>query len=281
MVSGIGPAKVLKEHDIPIVADLPGVGQNLYDSCNVGAVVHNVTLNRVAIDSEQAVQGYINNATGTLTNSGGDVLSFEKLPAAYRTQLSKDTQARLAEWPSNWPEVEYTASSRGGPANTVSAGAASDIGILLVKTLSRGNVTICSASMKDRPVISTNWLLDDADKEVAVQAYKRAREIWTHVDPTITGPETTPGTNVTTDADLLQYIRANGYNRAIHHGSSTCMMGRANETLAVVDSHGKVFGTQRLRVIDSSSFRFTPPGHTQAATYAHAEKLVMDVLMGR
>jgi choline dehydrogenase len=46
----------------------------------------------------------------------------------------------------------------------------------------------------------------------------------------------------------------------------TGMMGRANETMAVVDSEARVFGVEGLRVIDSSSFRFTPPGHTQAAT---------------
>ena len=46
----------------------------------------------------------------------------------------------------------------------------------------------------------------------------------------------------------------------------TGMMGRANETMAVVDSEARVFGVSGLRVIDSSSFRFTPPGHTQAAT---------------
>lgn len=72
------------------------------------------------------------------------------------------------------------------------------------------------------------------------------------------------------------------------------MMGRVNDTMAVVDSKAKVIGVSGLRVIDSSSFRFTPPGHTQAATCksaphqckpshaefptdAHAEKLADDV----
>lgn len=73
------------------------------------------------------------------------------------------------------------------------------------------------------------------------------------------------------------------------------MMGRQNETMAVVDSKAKVMGVTGLRVIDSSSFRFTPPGHTQAATCeslhrirevtqyanrspdAHAEKLADDI----
>jgi choline dehydrogenase len=73
------------------------------------------------------------------------------------------------------------------------------------------------------------------------------------------------------------------------------MMGRANDSMAVVDSKARVIGVTDLRVIDSSSFRFTPPGHTQAATCeldptsqyfvqyanhssdAHAEKLVEDI----
>jgi choline dehydrogenase len=80
-----------------------------------------------------------------------------------------------------------------------------------------------------------------------------------------TGPEVKPGANYTTDAQLLEYIRTKGIG-AVHHASSTNKMGLANDTMAVVDSHGKVFGVKNLRVIDSSSFRFTPPGHTQGAT---------------
>lgn len=73
------------------------------------------------------------------------------------------------------------------------------------------------------------------------------------------------------------------------------MMGRANDSMAVVDSKANVIGVTGLRVIDSSSFRFTPPGHTQAATCeflptpqpcvqctdhsldVHAEKLVEEI----
>jgi choline dehydrogenase len=55
-------------------------------------------------------------------------------------------------------------------------------------------------------------------------------------------------------------------------------MGKKGDPAAVVDSKGRVFGVQNLRVIDSSSMPFTPPGHTMGPTYAHAEKLAQDVL---
>ena len=55
-------------------------------------------------------------------------------------------------------------------------------------------------------------------------------------------------------------------------------MGKQSNPDAVVDSKGKVFGTKQLRIVDSSSFPFTPPGHTQATAYFLAEKLAQDIL---
>ena len=55
-------------------------------------------------------------------------------------------------------------------------------------------------------------------------------------------------------------------------------MGKKDNPNAVVDSKGRVYGVQHLRVVDSSAFPFTPPGHTQATAYALAEKLVQDIL---
>lgn len=227
MVSGIGPQNVLQQHDIPVLANRPGVGQNMHDSCNAGGVTFPVSVISTAIrqrDPEyeaRAIEQFRSNGSGILTNGGGDVLSFEKLPDSHRSRLSNATRERLAEWPADWPETEYVLSSSG---KTLEGSSATDdnyvsIGILLVGALSRGNVTIRSNSMFDKPVISTNWLLDEADQEVAVQAYRRIREFWSHVEIK-TGPEEAPGSNVTSDADLLEYIR--GAVSPIHHASSTC-----------------------------------------------------------
>lgn len=227
MVSGIGPREVLQQHNIPVLANHPGVGQNMHDSCNAGGITFPVSVISTAIRKRdpgyeaRAVEQFRSNGSGILTNGGGDVLSFEKLPDSYHARLSNNTRQRLAEWPVDWPETEYVLSSSGRTLEDSSADGENyvSIGILLVGALSRGNVTITSGSMLDKPVISSNWLLDEADQEVAVQAYRRIREFWSQV-PIITGLEEAPGSNVTSDADLLKYIR--GAVAPIHHASSTC-----------------------------------------------------------
>jgi choline dehydrogenase len=76
---------------------------------------------------------------------------------------------------------------------------------------------------------------------------------------------------------LLQYVKASG--RTISHASGTCKMGKKGDDLAVVDSHGRVFGTMGLRVVDASAVPFLPPGHPMATVYALAE-LVSERILG-
>ncbi|KAL2070259.1 hypothetical protein VTL71DRAFT_13285 [Oculimacula yallundae] len=214
MVLGIGPEATLKKHNISVVSDLPGVGQNMHDSTNVGGITFPVSVSsssEVKSNStllDKANEEFIRSQSGILTNEGGDYIV-----------------------------------------------------ILLLTTISRGNVTIDSPSMHSKPVISVDWLLEKTDQEIAVQAYRRGREIWSHTANVTTGAESKPGANVTSDEAILEHIQSQGIS-AIHHGTSTCMMGKKNNTMAVVDSHGRVFVVDELRVIDSSSFAFTPPGHT-------------------
>ena len=72
------------------------------------------------------------------------------------------------------------------------------------------------------------------------------------------GPEYFPGANVSSDADILNLIRLS-FN-TLSHPTSTCKMGKSNDTKAVVDAQGRVYGVKRLRVVDASIFPFLPPG---------------------
>lgn len=284
MVSGIGPADTLNQFDIPVRSDLAGVGQNMWDSCAINGPRYEIEIPEftamAAIPEEermhQAVQSFLTNATGPLTNEGSNVVAWYRFPEARRNNLTAAAREALTKFPSDWPEVEF---NLGTSATTLTvnntAKLTGTISALLIKPLSRGNMTIRSASNLDAPVVNPNWLRDPIDQEVAVQAYKAAREMWQAV-PVRVGEELFPGTNVTTDAQLMEVVK--GQVSVIHHSSASCAMGKSDNPDAVVDSKGRVFGVQKLRVIDSSSLPFTPPGHTQGTTYAHAEKLAQDVL---
>ncbi|KAF2131229.1 GMC oxidoreductase [Dothidotthia symphoricarpi CBS 119687] len=280
---GIGPASTLRSYSIDVVSDLSGVGQNLWDQIffNVlrGVSVPN-TGTYLATPAQQAfaVQQYLSDAAGPYSSAGG-YLSFEKLPAQSRAAFSPRTSELLSNFPSDWPEIEYIASGfPGGFLNLTTVGA---ISATLLTPTSRGNVTIRSASIADAPVINLGWLTDPADGEVLVAAFKRVRDAWnsTAIAGIVVGPEITPGDAVTTDAQILEYIRSSA--SPIWHASSTCAMGKAGEAGAVVDSKARVFGVKRLRVVDNSIIPFSLPGHPTSSVYMLAEKIAEDILKGK
>ncbi|KAH7067115.1 GMC oxidoreductase-like protein [Paraphoma chrysanthemicola] len=283
MLSGIGPAATLSSKGIATISDLSGVGQNLWDQIffNVlrGVTVPN-TGTYLSTPAQQAiaVQQYYANGTGPYSSAGG-YLSFEKLPSGSRKALSPRTSQLLSQFPSDYPEIEYIAS--GFPSGSPDFSTIGAISATLLTPASRGNVTISSASISDPPVINLGWLTDAADGEVLVAAFKRVREAWNSsaIAGIVAGPEIVPGATVTSDADILQFIRQSA--QTIWHASSTCAMGKAEDKNAVVDSKAKVFGVKGLRVVDNSVTPFSVPGHPQSSVYMLAEKIADDILKGR
>lgn len=141
-------------------------------------------------------------------------------------------------------------------------------------------MTISSNSITDKPVIQPNWFLDPVDHEMGVAAVRQARKVWDAIPSTLKiGNEIKPGADAQTDEEIVRALMKQ--ITPIHHCSSGNQMLKRSDPMAVVDSNGRVIGVNGLRVIDSSSMTFTPPGHTQGYTYAHAEKLVDDIKSGR
>ncbi|KAL8817171.1 MAG: hypothetical protein Q9223_003954 [Gallowayella weberi] len=290
MLSGIGPRQTLQNFNIPVVADLPGVGQNMWDQPYFGIsfrvnVETSTRLSKDPLFAIQASKDYLLNGTGILTGVAS-ILGFEKLPARSRANFTMATKSKLRTFSRDWPEIEYLVENTfDGYTNNRTGETFADpyeyatITAILVAPLSRGNVTISSANPADPPVINPNWLTDPADAEVAVAAFKRLRDIWQNMNGTTIGSEFYPGTaTVRTDAQILAYVR----NALIQiwHASATCKMGKTGDPDAVVDSRGRVFGVQGLRVVDASVFPVLPPGHPQATVYALGEKIVDDILGG-
>ncbi|KAJ4333699.1 hypothetical protein N0V95_009362 [Ascochyta clinopodiicola] len=292
MVSGVGPAEILTRHSIPIIADRPGVGQNMWDHVvlSIGQQVSVETYGRLMnrTTAAEAELDYAINQGGILTNDQSDYLGWEKLPAASRTKFSNSTSSDLSAFPADWPEVEYEISSApfgtppfSTPENPIDVGYLQPV---LLTPLSRGNVSILSASMADPPIISPNWLTHPTDQEVAVATLKRGREFFntSAIAPILIGEELLPGQDLpvgSSDEEILAYLQMNiGFN---WHASCTCKMGRADDEMAVVDSRARVLGVNGLRVVDASAFPFLPPGHPQATVYALAEKIAADILASR
>ena len=261
MVSGVGPAATLQGHGIPVVADLQGVGQNMWDHVFMfTSHKTNLTTNSAVLSDPQlhaaAVDKYINQQDGPLTGVGGDVLGFEKLPN--RTALSPATLAEFSKYPADFPEVEYLGLAfNSGPANTTSENNYVYVAISLQTVSSRGYVNISSADTNDKPLFNPNLLATQPDQELAVQAVKRARDI--AVGSGVQVLESGPGPAVQTDAQILAWIK----DHAVvgDHASSTCAMGKQGDPMAVIDSKARVFGVSGLRVVDASSLPFLPPGH--------------------
>ncbi|KAK2039602.1 alcohol oxidase [Colletotrichum somersetense] len=285
-VSGIGAREQLEELSIPVIADLPGVGQNLQDPIQIFVAYPVSTPSAQSLTSDPAldprfVEEYLKSATGPYSSAAG-FLAYERLPDTTLANLSRSTREKLASVPSDWPQLSFVAGSfSAGPGQTSGTLAA-----YLPLVFSRGNITISSASINVSPAINLNWLSDPADAELAVAAVKRLREAWASPFADTpgfkTGPEALPGNAVQTDQEILEYVRSN--IGQVWHPVSTVAMGKEEDIAsgkAVVDSRGRVFGVQGLRVADASTFPFALPGHPQSAVYALAEKIADDIITAR
>jgi len=92
------------------------------------------------------------------------------------------------------------------------------------------------------------------------------------------GREIQPGAEVQSDEQIDAFIRA--HVETAYHPSGTCRMGAANDPMAVVDSEGRVMGTEALRVVDSSIMPSITTGNLNAPTIMLAEKLA-DAILGK
>lgn len=292
MVSGIGPRAILSQHSIPVLYDLPGVGQNLQDQPFFGTAYRVILstasagLNNPAL-TEAAIAAFVSQGAGPLTNPTVPVIGWENLPDATFSALSPSTRKALNSFPADWPQLEFLPGGTilntpnfalGDPVDGNNYAA---IATALIAPLSRGNVSISSSSMSDPPLINPAWLTSPVDREVAIAAFRRQRDYWRYLSAqNITiGDEVQPGPSVVTDTQILKYISETV--APIWHASATCKMGKKGDRQAVVDAKGRVFGTGGLRVVDASAFPFLPPGHPQSVVYALAEKIAADIGAGR
>lgn len=285
MVSGVGPEARLTELGIPVVHALEGVGQNLQDHpiFTVSQALNIPTSSQYdsfsAAGYAEAEAQYLANRTGPLSQNKA-VIGWEKLPN--REGLSDATKTALDALPDDWPELEmrvapyYLGVTKPDPTAQFTT-----VFGTIISPLSKGSIDITSNSTEDLPLVDLAYFSDPGDMEQAIAAVKRIRDLYASpsLSSLLDGSEFVPGPNVTTDADIENYIREN--TGTIFNAAGTTKMGKADDTTAVVDSQCRVYGVQGLRVVDTGSFPFVPPGHAQSTAYMLAEKIADDIKNGK
>ncbi|WP_407178890.1 GMC family oxidoreductase [Bradyrhizobium sp. STM 3562] len=259
-LSGVGPAELLKQHGIDVVLDAPGVGNDLQDHLQVRLVTRcaqRVTLNDIVNHPLRRVWAGVHYGLlrkGALTIAAGTSGAFFKTSPRLETP---DIQIHF---------IPFSTDKMGEKLHSFSGFTAS---VCQLRPESRGSLRIKSADPTVAPEIRINYLATETDRRAFIDGLRILRKIL--AAPALKSycaGEVYPGSNVTSDEDLLEFCRQTG--STVYHPTSTCRMG--NDPLAVVDQRLRLRGIEGLRVVDASIMPDLVSGNTNAPVIMIAEK---------
>ncbi|MEH2233923.1 MAG: GMC family oxidoreductase N-terminal domain-containing protein [Nostoc sp.] len=238
MLSGIGDAEQLQALGIELVANLPGVGQNLQDHVVVPVPYEATSDLHTAITSNGIAE------SGLFLHSEGN--------------LDTAPDLELIFGPILFAPPGYTHSSLGFTGL-----------VTLTHPQNIGSVKLRSLDPKDTPIIQMNYLQSQSDVQKLIEGVKLIRKLFhTSAFDEFRGKEIAPGADVTSDTALVAYIRETC--GTVYHPVGTCKMGI--DSMAVVDPELRVHGVKGLRVVDASIMPTLTTGHTNAPTIMIGEK---------
>jgi choline dehydrogenase-like flavoprotein len=271
MCSGVGPARHLKQHGIPVVHDNPAVGENLQD--HPAAVVSFKTpVKGVSVTSKLRLFGFTNPfpvlrwflfKTGLLTSTGCDHGAFVKTnPAATQPDLQVRFLAARALGPDG-----MTTYAKFRQTRRVEDGYSFQL--VAVRAKSKGRVRLASSNSHIKPVIDGGYMSNPDDLATIREGIKLGRRLGNRPEwAEYLGEEVFPGKEVTSDYDIDEYIK-----NTVHTANAltgTCKMGAGKD--AVVGPDLRVLGVNGVRVADSSIIPNIPGGQTGTPTVMIAER---------
>jgi choline dehydrogenase len=256
MLSGIGPAEHLRDLDIDVAVNLPGVGENLHDHPAAGVLwTTKDTTDLVDLATPSRLIRWQVTGKGPFASNIGEAGAFfptrDDLPAP-------DLQVHVA------PSMFYDNGMHEPTGRGFTAGAT------LVDIHSRGRLRLRSANPHWRPEIDPAYYADPRDFDAMLAGVRAMIEIGTQqpIARYLDQPFKPAKTAGITDEELADHIRE--VTQTLYHPVGTCAMG-TTET-AVVDPELKVHGTENLRVVDASVMPKVVRGNTNAPTIMIAEK---------
>ncbi|KAJ7066868.1 hypothetical protein B0H15DRAFT_794219 [Mycena belliarum] len=291
MLSGVGPAKQLQEHGIPVVHDVPGVGANLVDHPVLDLYLRDklessvrILRPRGLVDAMKLFRElgrYQMFGTGILATNFGESAAFVRsddpvLFPEYTQKLEDSTSG-----PSS-PDLELfcTPMAYKDHGKIMFDMHTYALHCYLVRPTSRGAVLLKSADPWVLPSIDPNYLQTPDDLEKLVRGFRlllkiaHAPALDAFLDHSDTNPLLDHAAHRKTDEELRELVRERV--ETVYHPASTCRMA-PQEQGGVVDARLRVYGLAGLRVCDASVFPWIVSGHTAGACFALGEKLAEEM----
>ncbi|WP_348649844.1 GMC oxidoreductase [Sinorhizobium sp. BG8] len=268
-LSGIGPADLLRRHEIDVTVDAGEVGRNLQDHLCIYVKHRCLTADSLATKLSPLGKLKIGAQWLFLRSGPGASNQFE-VGGFIRSRAGidhPDIQYHFLPIAVGYEHMEGPAKI--GPSYQVDADA--------LRPESRGHLSIRGADPRVPPSIDPNYLATEGDRQVMRDALRLTRELF--AAPAFSrfrGEEFMPGRSVESDQEIDGYVRATA--ESAYHPSCTCRMG--SDDRAVVDPDCKVKGVEGLRVVDASIMPSIVSGNLNAPTMMIAEKAA-DLIRGR
>lgn len=261
--SGIGPADLLQELGIPVVAHVPGVGQNLNDHFAARVVmgardgVDTVNGRGRGLPLVREVAAWLLRRPSILGMSVVSAYAFCKMDPA--SDVNDFT-------------ITFTpASLKEGMTRKLDDVPGVTLGAWIMRSRSRGFIRIRSRDVNEAPVIQPNYLDHEHDRRVIVAALRRVSEIASAPAlRSILTHQIFPASACHTDDEWLDFARRSGMST--YHFVGTSKMGPASDPMAVTDPQLRLRGVANLRVVDASVMPAVPSGNTNAAALMIGEK---------
>jgi choline dehydrogenase-like flavoprotein len=269
MLSGVGPAAHLREHGITVVADVPGVGENLHDhptapvvavapqgvgGSYLGDPTSDEALAQWRLDRSGPAAFFSQNGVGFVARTAGTAVPDYELLFDYNPEITSDS-------PVGGPTAE---------PGEVGQRSGYKVWAVLLHPKSRGTLRLASADPHEKPIVDPRYLSHPDDLTQLIEAMRHAQKI-------TQSPSLEPYTESVypaigaADSEFNEAIVKSMYTT--YHLVGTARMGDLSDELTVVDPELRVRGVTGLRVADASFIPSLISGHTIAPSVMIGERM--------